>query len=177
MDETNFWALIEESRPKAVRTGLLKRRSKPDLDGHREALVERLVEKGPDEILAFDRIWSGLSSRAYRNDLWEAAYVINGGCSDDCFDYFRDYLISLGGEVYEAALRDPESLADVDLPHDEVDHESVSGVAYYAWERLRGDEPLPSEPAPGPREPAGEFHDEEELPEMYPRLAARFGFK
>lgn len=175
MDEPSFWALIEETRPEPLRKGLLRRRALPDLAAHRERLEERLVELGPDETLAFDRIWHELSMRAYRHDLWEAAYVINGGCSDDCFDYFRDYLISLGRGVFEDALRDPESLAGVDLPHDELEHEDVTGAAYYAWERLRGDEPMPAHEQPRPAEPAGEMHDEEDLPALYPRLAARFG--
>jgi hypothetical protein len=39
--------------------------------------------------------------------------VIEDGCSEDCFRDFRSYLISLGREAYEAALRDPDSLAPV----------------------------------------------------------------
>ena len=36
---------------------------------------------------------------SYRWDLWGAAYLANGGCSDDGFDYFRGWLIGQGRKV------------------------------------------------------------------------------
>ncbi|WP_342210876.1 LysR family transcriptional regulator [Streptomyces sp. DH-12] len=45
--------------------------------------------------------------------LWAAAYVINGGCSDDGFDYFRGWLIAQGREVFERAVARPGALADL----------------------------------------------------------------
>ena len=45
--------------------------------------------------------------------MWGAAYVIEDGCSDDCFRDFRNYVISLGRASYSAALRNPDSLAAV----------------------------------------------------------------
>jgi hypothetical protein len=44
-------------------------------------------------------------------DQWGAAYLANGGCSDDGFDYFRGWLIGQGRKVYETVLADPDSLA------------------------------------------------------------------
>ena len=52
---------------------------------------------------------------AYCWSLWGAAYVINGGCSDDPFVDFRASLISRGRQVFERALSDPDSLADEDF--------------------------------------------------------------
>ena len=40
------------------------------------------------EIEAFDRLLYEKIDAAYRWSLWGAAYVINGGCSDDGFEYF-----------------------------------------------------------------------------------------
>jgi Protein of unknown function (DUF4240) len=57
---------------------------------------------------------------SYDWGLWGAAYVIDGGCSDDGFDYFRAYLISRGRAVFEAAMADPDSLADADLEGGEM---------------------------------------------------------
>lgn len=54
-----------------------------------------------DEIVASHQVLLGLMADSYRNPLWAAAYVINGGCSDDGFDYFRGWLIVQGHEVYE----------------------------------------------------------------------------
>ena len=173
MDERGFWEVVEEARPAKGR-GLLRRRpSTPDLAEHSERLVEALAARGQDEIADFDRIWHELSARAYRWDLWGAAFVINGGCSDDCFDYFRDYLISLGRGAYESALSDPESLAGFAHSEDEVDYESISYVAMEAWERSGATGKLPRL-APHPAEPTGEPWGEEGVEERYPRLAERF---
>jgi hypothetical protein len=51
-------------------------------------------------------------AESYRWDLWGAAYLINGGCSDDGFDYFRGWLLSQGRAIWQATLADPDSLAD-----------------------------------------------------------------
>jgi hypothetical protein len=40
-----------------------------------------------------------------------AAYLVNGGCSDDGFEYFRGWLIMQGREVYERVVADPDVLA------------------------------------------------------------------
>jgi hypothetical protein len=48
---------------------------------------------------------------AHRWDLWGAAYIMNRGCSDDGFVYFRGWLISQGFDRYHAALKRPDSLA------------------------------------------------------------------
>ena len=174
MDEGSFWELIESTRPKA-RRGLFRRGSgAPDLEQHAERLVDELVERGPETILEFDQLWNDLSVRAYRWDLWGAAFVINGGCSDDCFDYFRDYLISLGRTAYETALRDPDALADFASDEHEAGYESIGYVAMTAWERVRGDEPMPRYNTPTPRDPAGESWDEATVEQLYPRLAKRF---
>jgi len=49
---------------------------------------------------------------AYKQKLWAAAMM--NGCSDDSFDYFRGWLIAQGKDMYFAAPRDPDSLADME---------------------------------------------------------------
>ena len=41
--------------------------------------------------------------------------MINGGCGDDGFMDFRDYLVSRGRKVFDRTLADPESLLDDQL--------------------------------------------------------------
>ena len=50
----------------------------------------------PDELIEFHRLFNRAMDDAYIWDLWGAAYLINGGCSDDGFAYFRSWLISRG---------------------------------------------------------------------------------
>jgi Protein of unknown function (DUF4240) len=64
------------------------------------------------DVLDYHHIHSWLMAQFYRLALWGAAYLINGGCSDDGFDYFRGWLLSQGHATWQAALADPDSLAD-----------------------------------------------------------------
>lgn len=45
----------------------------------------------------------------YRYDLWAAAYLIGGGCSDDSFTDFRAGLIGQGCDWYEQATTSSDS--------------------------------------------------------------------
>jgi Protein of unknown function (DUF4240) len=105
MDTQRFWQLIEAARVQAADPG----------DG--EAVAVRaavLLAVFPrEEIVAAERVLSGLMADSYRTSLWAAAYVINGGCSDDGFDYFRGWLIARGREAFDQAVADPDALANL----------------------------------------------------------------
>ncbi len=92
-----FWSLVE---------GL-------PTEGAERALAERLDRLSPKDLVAFDRHFTEQFFRAYDWQLWNAAYIIGGGCSNDSFMDFRYGLISRGRAVFEAALEDPETLAGV----------------------------------------------------------------
>ncbi len=103
LDEDDFWKLIEAAR---VSVG---GRNDDSLAG---ALVASLSSAPEQQIFGFALRFYELHGRAYTSHLWCTAYVANGGCSDDGFDYFRAWLIGCGREVYYAALADPDSLVD-----------------------------------------------------------------
>lgn len=53
-----------------------------------------------------------LLDRANRLDVWEACSLISGSpCSDDSFEYFRNWLMWQGEDVYSRAVRSPDELA------------------------------------------------------------------
>src|ERR1700731_1618466 len=62
---------------------------------------------------SFEAAFRRYLNMAYTWDLWGAASVIHGGCSDDGFEYFRRWLVLRGRDVYEDALADPDSLAQL----------------------------------------------------------------
>src|SRR5262249_21307580 len=103
MDKATFWRLIDSSRKKA----------RGDLDEQVNVLREQLRQLAPRELVQFDRIFHRYWIRAYTWDLWAAAYIIGGGCSDDGFMDFRGWLIAKGEKAYEAAMKNPESLVKV----------------------------------------------------------------
>jgi Protein of unknown function (DUF4240) len=162
MDEHEFWSLIDHSREGGA-------------DDQEERLEELLAGRSRDELEAFDRIYREQLVRAYSWDLWGAGYVIAGGMGDDSFDYFCDWLIGQGRDVFEQALADPDSLADVPAAADgEVEAEELRYAVQKAYESTHGEE-LPFGGPTTPTEPAGEEWDEDDVDSLYPRLAARFG--
>jgi hypothetical protein len=142
-----------------------------------ETLGDLLREISPDEIVSFDYHFSAYHARAYTWDLWGAAYVIGGGCSDDGFMDFRGWLISRGEKVYEAAMANADSLAAVVEEHD--DDCQVEGFEYIAsqvWEEKTGKsfEEFPPHDLPMGREVQGTPWEEEDLDARFPELAKRF---
>jgi len=166
MDQARFWGLVTDSRTAADN----------DTGRQSELLEERLRRLEPAQIAGFERIRHRLDRRAYTWDLWGAAYVIEDGCSDDCFRDFRAYLISLGPRVYEAALRNPDSLAPVVQDAETGDWENADDVAPDAYESVAGEDiPTGSSDLSGP--PRGTQWDDdqvEQLIQRYPGLADRF---
>src|SRR5215203_1393431 len=105
MNSKQFWALIDASC-RETRHGCAEQA---------EWLVSQLTRLPAQEIEDFHARLKEAMSEAYTWDLWGAAYIINGGCSDDCFDYFRGWLIGQGAAVFYSAFRDPESLVSADI--------------------------------------------------------------
>ncbi|MFF1869770.1 DUF4240 domain-containing protein [Kitasatospora herbaricolor] len=167
MDTDTFWGLLADARARAYTE-----------EQQAEKLTDLLAALPPEEIVAFERRYSGYHDRAYTWRLWAAGYVVNGGCSDDGFHYFRDWLIARGRACYEQALADPDGLADMFWAEGELaEAESVGYAAYHAYERVTGVElPCPAVAAGTAHTgPAGEPWEEEDLPGLLPKLSARFG--
>jgi hypothetical protein len=166
MDEAAFWQLIADTRTAAGN----------ETDGQSDLLEQRLRHLPSKQIAQFEGIRQRLDRQAYTYELWGAAYVIEDGCSDDCFRDFRGYLISLGRGPYEAALRNPDSLASVAQDAETGNWENADDVAPDAYEGV-ADEDIPtgdSEPSGDPRGTPWDDEQTEQLVQRYPRLAARF---
>ncbi len=163
MDDDRFWALVEAARDAAG----------DDVEDRVGGLEQVLLQLHADEVLAFQRKYEEMLARAWRWDLWGAAFLMNGGCSDDGFRYFRDWLISAGEAVFEAALDDPESLAS-QASGDAFELESFGYVAAEVYEQMTDTE-IPRAKAVEAASPAGKAWDESDLPARFPRLAAAFG--
>ncbi|MER6473872.1 DUF4240 domain-containing protein [Streptomyces collinus] len=74
------------------------------------AVVDHLSALPAEEILAFEHRFSRLRDAVYRWDIWAAAYLIGGGCSDDRFSDFTAGLVALGRDWYERAAACPDAL-------------------------------------------------------------------
>lgn len=184
MNIDKFWALIDQARNQA--------------DGWEEMdapLVDSLAALEMSDLMMWAQIFSEYQRLSYKNKLWAAAYIINGGCSDDGFDYFRAWLTAQGRQVFLEALADPDSLAEVSDCEGDVEYEDLLGVASHAYFKkigLQGRDydqyakeldqyPLPEEVAADMRaeiEYASdidvEWDEDEGLEELLPKLCEAF---
>lgn len=176
MDTDGFWDVIETARASAGE-------SRP----FHEALADHLAIRTEREILDYQEQFDKAHQALYRWDVWAAAYLIGGGCSDDSFIDFRAGLIAQGRVWYQKAADSPDSLAGhpavaaaARRPWDNpLFYEQVSYAASYAFERVSGDrntfwDELDSREK---RDPADmgedfDFENEEEMHRRLPRLSA-----
>ncbi|MFJ3924760.1 DUF4240 domain-containing protein [Streptomyces sp. NPDC090022] len=174
MDTQQFWQLIEDARAEAGG------------GAGGEEIAERasalLAGRTVPEILGAQQVLWDLLAVSYTHPLWAAAHLVNGGCSDDGFDYFRGWLITQGREVFERAVADPDSLAGLAgvveslAGGGELECEDTLGIAWAAYRSATGQQ-IPdgafgiSYPALDP-DWGFDFDDEREMARRLPRLAA-----
>jgi hypothetical protein len=118
LDENLYWSIIG---------GALKR-SKGQ-DEQEEYLVSRISKCSLIEIIGFQLRTDKLLFDLYNPSTWCAAYILNGGCSDDSFHYFRAWVISRGREVYYDTLKNPDSLVSEYNEDGEYDFEMFLSIA------------------------------------------------
>ena len=178
MDTGDFWAIIETARASAG-----------DSRPFDEALVDHLATRSEQEILDYQEKFDEAQQALYRWNVWAAAYLIGGGCSDDSFMDFRAGLIAQGRDWYQKAADSPDSLAGhpavvsaARRPWDNpLFYEKVNYAASYAFERVSGDDhafydALDSreerDHAPSDMGEDFDFDDEQEMRRRLPRLYA-----
>lgn len=113
-----------------------------DPDEQLEWLISHLSKKSVKDIVMFDYIFNKNYYKSYTSNLWAAAYIIMGGCSDNSFDYFRAWLLFLGKDYYEKIINNPEEI----VPHlkileeeeDVPELEDLLSVASMAYEEKTG---------------------------------------
>ncbi len=164
MDSDKFWEIIATS----------KSNSSGDYEKQQTELEKELLKLTAIEILEFDNKFRTLRGEVYNWDFWAAAYIINGGCSDDCFSDFRGWLIGQGKSTFENAVKDISTLTQLENTND-GDWEGLSYVPTDAYEKKTGND-MPQ----GIRENidiTGLEWDEEgdDLQNKYPELWKTFG--
>ncbi|GGN51884.1 hypothetical protein FHR83_009264 [Actinoplanes campanulatus] len=168
MSVDRFWELVDAARASA--------QDPSDADQVGERARQLLDELPLDEVAGLARAEWELRARSYRVDLWGAAYLINGGCSDDGFEYFRGWLIAQGREVFERAVADPDTLAGVPAVRtaQDLESEEMFGVATSVyWERA-GEAPPDTVGYPQLGD-FWDFDDDDEVRRRFPRLNVILG--
>ncbi|GAA2696698.1 MULTISPECIES: DUF4240 domain-containing protein [Actinosynnema] len=187
MDRDAYWALVERAR---TAVGALAGDRDLREDPLPDAVVAQLAALSAEDLVEFSLRHGEVVDSAYRWPLWNAAYLIEGGCGDDGFTDFRDGLVLQGRAVFEAAVADPDSLADLPVVRRMalegggwLGYESVGHLVRDAYKRVRGESDsllaaLAERRGPrARREPDGERWDVEDQAEnraRLPRLVALF---
>jgi hypothetical protein len=98
LDEELYWSIIENSI-----------RETDNQEDQELFLINEIGKLSPQEMIGFRLRTDKFLFDSYNPDLWCAAYIINDGCSDGGFEYFRCWLISRGKEAFYNVKTDPDS--------------------------------------------------------------------
>jgi hypothetical protein len=165
MDEEVFWKIIETSRDK----------SKGDYDEQQEELANELIKLSPDDIISFYNRFRFFRGQANTWELWGAIYIVHGGCSDDSFNDFREWVIGQGKDFYYKTTQNPESL--VELDDDKLDDTEWEGLGYVppsVFEELTGQD-IPNSFQEKYETTGYEWaEDGDDLKNMFPKLYAKY---
>jgi hypothetical protein len=188
IDFDSWWAVIERAR--AAAGDGAEDRNPPD-DPLPGALVDELATLTPAELVDWYVGHVEVTDSAYHYPLWNAAYLIEGGCGDDGFMDFRDGLALQGRDVFTRAVAEPDSLADLPLVVRMADDkgwlgfESINHLVRKAYHRVQGetaslDEALEKavralQRPPAPTGTDWDVEDDDANRRNLPRLAALFG--
>jgi hypothetical protein len=128
LDEEKFWRIVDKSLKNST-----------SQESQEQYLVEEIKRLSPKEMIGFRLRTDKLLYDTYTSDMWCAAYIMNGGCSDDGFEYFRNWLISRGKKTYYKAKKDPDYLINELVPGtDHYEFESFWYVALDAFKEKTG---------------------------------------
>ena len=174
ISEGKFWGVFDAFPPQLTNP-----------EDRENCLRSTLMHYSIEDVVGFEIVFRRKINEAYTWDLWGAAYLVHGGCSDDCFEYFRRWLVTRGQKAYESAAKDPDSLAELEVepagPRGIWRHEEIYYVANDVYRKKGGNGDVrafsDNESGLDGGDPSGTpFEENEEyLRNRFPRLWHRFG--
>jgi hypothetical protein len=130
LNEEVYWAIIDSS--------LHETTNQEDQELYLVSAIEKLT---PKEMIGFRLRTDKILFDSYNPELWCAAYIVNDGCSDGGFEYFRCWLISRGKEAFYSVKIDPDSLIkQVVEGKESYEFEGFWYVAMNAFKNKTGEE-------------------------------------
>jgi hypothetical protein len=128
LDEDLFWSILDTSLQNFT-----------NQDEQEQVLIQEIENLTPKEMVGFRLRTDKLLYDTYTSEMWCAGYLMNGGCSDDGFEYFRNWVISRGKSTYYKAKQNPDSLiSEVNDDTEIYDFESFWYVALVAFNNKTG---------------------------------------
>ena len=165
MDEDQFWKIIQTS----------KDNSRGNFEEQKEELAKELRKLAPDDIILFGNSFRYFRGQANTWELWGAIYIIHGGCGEDSFNDFREWVLGQGKDFYYKTVKDSESLVGLDTDTmDKIEWEGLGYIPSSVFEEITGQEmPYPFKEQ---IETTGTKWAEasDDLKNMFPKLCAKF---
>lgn len=173
LNENLYWQIVDKSV-----------KSSADQSEQEEFLIREIGNLTPAQMIGFRLRTDKLLYDTYNSEMWCAGFIMNGGCSDDGFEYFRNWVISRGKETYYKAKQNPDNLIDeANAQMDVYEFESFWYVALKAFEQKTGkdlyryidDEKFKTKEGNYPKiEFNWKESDPESMKKICPKLFARF---
>jgi hypothetical protein len=128
LNEDLYWEIIDKSI-----------RNTNHQDAQEQFLIEEIAKLTPKEMVGFRLRTDMFLYKTYNSEMWCAGYIMNGGCSGDGFEYFRNWVISRGKETYYKAKENPDYLIKEVVANDDFyEFESFWYVALEAFQQKTG---------------------------------------
>ena len=99
LNEDLYWEIVAQSL-----------KNSKNQNGQEKFLINEISKLTPKQMIGFRLRTDQLLYDTYNSEMWCASYLMNGGSSDDGFEYFRNWVISRGKEVYYQAKENPDTL-------------------------------------------------------------------
>lgn len=99
LDEDLYWKIVDISL-----------KNSGNQDEQEQVLISEISKLTPKQMVGFRLRTDKLLYDTYTSEMWCASYIMNGGSSDDGFEYFRNWIISRGKDVYYKAKANPDTL-------------------------------------------------------------------
>lgn len=131
LDEDLYWKIIDASLQNST-----------NQDEQEQFLISEISKLTPTQMVGFRLRTDKLLYDTYTSEMWCASYLMNGGSSDDGFEYFRNWVISRGKDVYYKAKENPDTLiSQKDFAEEDLyEFELFWYVALEAFEKNTGKE-------------------------------------
>jgi Protein of unknown function (DUF4240) len=127
LDEDIYWQIVERSLEETE-----------DQEEQEQFLIKEIGRLSLKQMIGFRLRTDKLLYDTYNSEMWCAGYIMNQGCSDDGFEYFRNWIISRGKDVYYNAKENPDSLITEVEEEREYEFELFWYVALKAFEKKTG---------------------------------------
>jgi Protein of unknown function (DUF4240) len=166
MGEEQFWKIIQT----------VKENSQGDYEQQYEELAKQLHTLTPDDIILFANRFRFFRGQANTWELWGAIYIIQGGCGDDSFNDFREWVIGQGKDFYFKTIKDPETLAELETEFIEEtsEFEGLGYVPSTVFKEITGQE-MPYPFQENHNTTGKEWAEEgDDLKVMFPKIYAKY---